>query len=313
MNVTILGSGAYGTALSCMFRENNCKIKMWDKFDTNFQALKEEYPDTSFTTNMKDSIANTDLIVIAIPIPFLESTIIELKKYYNNEDILIASKGINISDGLFAHEIITKHLNVENIGAISGGTFAIDMKNKNVMGITLGTTSDKLINKVKKSLANKYLKIQYTKDMIGVEICGSIKNVIAIGYGILTGANYPESTRFLYLTKAIYEINTFIERQNGSPKTIMTYAGIDDISMTSTGEKSRNHTLGKLIGSAAPQEEIEAYKNTTTIEGLETSKAIYNLAKKKNINLEICTIIYNILYNNTPATVLIEYLKNSES
>ena len=313
MNVTILGSGAYGTALSCMFRENNCNIKMWDKFDNKFQELKQEYPDTAFTTNMKASLTDTDLIVIAIPIPFLESNIIELKKYYNNEDILIASKGINISDGLFAHEIIQKHLNVENIGAISGGTFAIDMKNKNVMGITLGTTSDKLIAKVKKSLANDYLKVQYTKDMIGVEICGSIKNVIAIGYGILAGANYPESTRFLYLTKAIYEINNFIEKQNGSPKTIMSYAGIDDIAMTSTGEKSRNHTLGKLIGKNASKEEIDAYKNSTTIEGLETSKAIYNLAKRKNISLEICTIIYNILYNNYQQESLIEYLKKSES
>ena len=90
------------------------------------------------------------------------------------------------------------------------------------MGLTLGTTSQSLITKVKKALENKYLKIQYTSDLIGVEICGAIKNVMAIGFGILDGANYPESSRFLFLTEAIYEINKLIKELNGKNNTIMT-------------------------------------------------------------------------------------------
>lgn len=313
MNITILGCGAYGTALSCMARENNCNIKMWDKFDNNFNELKTKYPDTIFTTNLKDSLNNTELIIIAIPIAFLENTIIELKKYYNNQDILIASKGINIEDGLFASQIIEKHLTPKNIGAISGGTFAIDMQNKKVMGLTLGTTSSTLTEKVKHSLQNRYLKIQYTSDIIGVQICGAIKNVMAIGFGILDGANYPESTRFLFLTKAIYEINNLITSLNGNNETIMSYAGIDDIMMTCTSSKSRNYTLGKMLGSNTNPEEINNYKQTTTIEGLGTAKALKTLCKNNNLNLEICNILYNILYNNQKVTTLITYLEEKES
>ena len=234
MNITILGCGAYGTALAHMFKENNCNIKMWNKFEDVFPNLKKELPNIEFTTNMKDSLENTELIVIAIPIAFLDDVAIELSKYYKNQDILIASKGININDGLFANQIIEKHIKINNIGAISGGTFAIDMKSKKVMGLTLGTTNQSLITKVKKALENKYLKIQYTSDLIGVEICGAIKNVMAIGFGILDGANYPESSRFLFLTEAIYEINKLIKELNGKNNTIMSYAGIDDIMMTCT-------------------------------------------------------------------------------
>lgn len=313
MNITILGCGAYGTALSCMARENKCNIKMWDKFDTNFLSLKTKYPDITFTTNLEESIKNTDLIIIAIPIAFLKDTLVELKIYYKNQDILIASKGINIEDGLFASQIIEKYLNPNNIGAISGGTFAVDMLEKKVMGLTLGTKSKNLQNKVKKCLQNRYLKIQYTNDIIGIQICGAIKNVMAIGFGILDGAKYPESTRFLFLTEAIYEINKLIIELNGDDKTIMSYAGIDDIMMTCTSNKSRNYTLGKMIGENIITEEINNYKKNTTIEGLGTAKAIKTLCKEKQINLEICNILYEILYNNQDKDSLIKYLEEKES
>ena len=158
-----------------------------------------------------------------------------------------------------------------------------------------------------------YLKLQYTDDLIGTEICGSIKNVIAIGFGILDGAKFPESTKFLFLTDSIYEINKLIINLKGNKKTIMSYAGIDDIMMTCTSTKSRNHTLGYLIGKNSSKEEIEKYKHNNTIEGLLTAKAIHNLCKEKNIELNICSTIYNILYKNDNYNSIIKYLKEKES
>ena len=313
MNITILGCGAYGTALSTVLLDNNCKVTMWNKYEEAIKKLKNENPTIYYTTNLKESIQNSEMIIIAIPIAFLEETINELSKYYNNQSILIASKGINIQNSLFAHEIINKQINTKNIGAISGGTFAIDMKNKKIMGLTLGTKSELLKKQVKESLENNYLKVQYTNDLIGTEICGSIKNVIAIAYGILAGANYPESSRFLFLTEAIYEINKLIISLNGNPKTILSYAGIDDIAMTCTSSKSRNYSFGFLIGKKASKEEIDNFKKNNTIEGLGTAKAIHNLSKKENIPLALCDVIYNILYNNNNYEEIIKYLEKKES
>jgi len=309
MKITILGCGAYGQAIATNLLENNINITMWNKFQTEIDEIKNNYKDINFTTNLETSIKNTDLIIIAIPVNFIESTILKLKTYYQNQDILIASKGIDTKNNKFAYEIVKDILNINNIGVISGGSFAIDMQNKKLLGLTLSTTTPSIEAKVKQSLETNYTKIQYTNDIIGVSICGSIKNVMAIGYGILDGAKYPESSKFLFLTEAIYEITNLIKELNGNEATIMSYAGIDDIMMTCTSSKSRNYSLGQLIGSNKSIKEIENYKNNTTIEGLGTSLSIHNLSKQKNINLPIANIIYNILYNNENYNTLIKYLQ----
>lgn len=313
MNATILGCGAYGTAIASTLLENKINTTMWNKFPQEINNLKDKYKTINFTTNLKEATQNSDLIIIAIPVNFIEDTIKELKEYYQGQDILIASKGIDTNKNKFAYEIVKDILNIENIGVISGGSFAIDMKNKKVLGLTLGTNTPSIKEKVKQCLENNYTKIQYTTDYIGVSICGSIKNVMAIGFGILDGASYPESSRFLFLTEAIYEIEYLIKKLNGNEKTIMSYAGIDDIMMTCTSSKSRNYTLGRLLGENKSTTEIEKYKNTTTIEGLGTSLSIYNLAKEKNINLPLTNIIYNILYNNQNFNTLINYLETKET
>jgi len=317
MKISIIGTGAYGLALATMFNENKNNITMWSKFETESNKLKttnefkgNKLPTTlNYTINMEECIKDSDLIVIAIPVAFITETIEELKKYYNNQCILIASKGIEQKSNLFAIDIVKKNIKVKDIGVISGGTFATDMLKKEPMGLTLATKSNKLKNIVLNSLKNEYLKIQTTKDIIGIELCGSVKNIMAIASGMIDGLSYGDSTKFLFITKAIYEIQYLIETFGGNKKTILTYAGIDDISMTCSSSNSRNFTLGKLIGNNNPKEEIETYKKETTIEGLYTTKSIYDLLKKEHINCPLINIIYNILYKDENPTKLIDYLK----
>lgn len=313
MNITILGCGAYGMALASVFleKENN-KVSIWNKFEHEISEFGEKYLSINFTTNLGSAVKVADLIVIAIPVAFMDETILSLKEVYEGQDILIASKGIDIDSSLFAYEIIKKHLGDVPVGVISGGTFATDMVNKKVMGITLGTKYDSIKNKVRTSFETNFLKVQYIDDIIGVSVCGSIKNVMAIGFGLLDGANFPPSSRFLFLTKAIYEIRDLIKALGGNEDTVMSYAGIDDIMMTCTSKESRNYSLGNLIGKNSTKEEIEDYKSKTTIEGLGTSEAIYKLAKDKNIELPLSEVIYKILYDDKDISELIKILeKNS--
>jgi len=309
MKISILGCGVYGLALASSFMENNNNVTMWSKFDEEVSLLTQKYLNISFTTDLELASKDVDLIVIAIPVAFLEDTIISLKDIYNGQDILIASKGIDIKEQKFAYEIINKYLTNASIGVISGGTFANDMSNKKVMGLTLATNSINICNKVKNGLESNFLKIQYINDIIGVSICGAIKNVMAIGFGILDGAKFPPSSKFLFLTEAIYEIINLIEALGGNKNTILSYAGIDDIMMTCTSDSSRNYTLGKMIGENTSIEEIDNYKKNTTIEGLGTSEAIYKLAKNNNISLPISFVIYKILYENENVSKLINLLE----
>ena len=306
MNVTIFGCGAFGTALAYMFRENNCKIKMWDRFDNNFDSLRSEFNDVFFTTDMNESFDSDSLIVIAIPIEFIDGVIKELSNYYNGQDILVSTKGINSTLGLFTSDIINKYIKCDNMGVIAGGTFAIDMKNKNIMGLTLGTKSNSLIDKVKMCLDNKYLNIQYCDDMLGVQVCSAIKNVMAIGHGILDGDSYPESSRFLFLTEAMYEIRDIIKFLGGKEETIMSYAGIDDIMMTCTSSKSRNYSLGFLIGNG---DSFDNYIKENTVEGLSSIAGFKKLLGDDIKKFPICNAIYDVLYNDGNYQELVDILE----
>lgn len=314
MKVTILGCGVYGVALANRFLDNReTKVWMWSKFQQEVDSLSEKYLSIAFTSDLESAVKGSDLVVMAIPVAFLEETMQSFQNVYQDQDILIASKGIDIQNQTFAYEIVQKYLPSAPIGVISGGTFAQDMMDRKVMGFTLGTTSLTILDKVKKTLASDVLKIQYLEDMIGVSVCGAIKNVMAIGFGMLDGAQYPPSSRFLFLTEAIYEIRNLIQFLGGDKDTIMSYAGMDDIMMTCTSSQSRNYTLGKMIGEGKAELEIEDYKAKTTIEGLGTSKAMFLFAKNKELELPIVFTIYQILYEKKSYVDLIHLLENLES
>lgn len=310
MKITILGCGVYGLALAHSFlvKDTN-QVTMWSKFQKEVDSLKNQYHNISFSTDLREAINETDLLVIAIPVAFLAEVMRSLQHIYQGKDILVASKGIDVEKKRFAYEIVQDYLGDVPIGIISGGTFAADMIEQKVMGLTLATKSERIRKKVKSSLESTFLKIQSYDDLIGISVCGAIKNVMAIGFGLLDGAAYPPSSRFLFLTEAIYEIQFLIQKLGGKPDSIMSYAGLDDIMMTCTSCQSRNYTLGKMLGEQQDKIEIEKYKARTTIEGLGTSLAIYQLANDKKIELPISTKIYQILYENLEPIALIHYLE----
>ena len=313
MKISVLGAGVFGMALANTFLDSDNEVLVWSKFEREVIEYQTKYLNLNFTTDLSLAIKDSDLVVVAIPIAFLEETIINLKDICDSCNILIACKGIDIQSGLFAYEIVAKHLNKASLGVISGGTFAKDMNDKKIMGLTLGTDSDTLIYKTKKAFNVNYIKLQCISDIIGVSVCGAIKNIMAIGFGILDGASYPPSSKFLFLTEAIYEIRELIIALGGDSETIMSYAGIDDIMMTCTSAESRNYTLGNMIGKNMDIDKINEYKSNTTIEGLGTSLAVYELSKRKNIKLPISNVIYRILHENADINELIKLLEKRES
>lgn len=307
MNITVLGTGAFGIGLSKSINDGN-NITLCSLVKDNVDDLKKIYSNFYFTTNMEEAVYNTDLIIVAVPMKFLKEVLVKFKEFYSGQDIVIATKGIDANSLEFGYEIAYNILGNSNIGILSGGTFAKDMGVNKVMGITLGCIDKNVIDKVLKALNNKYLHVEITNDLVGVSICGAIKNVMAIGFGILDGAGYPESSRFMYLSEIVNEIKYFIELLGGNINTIFTYAGLDDIVMTCTSSKSRNYTLGYKIGS---NDSVDEYLKSTTVEGYDTCLSINNLANKKGIYLNISNIIYKILYEKEDYISIIEYLEDN--
>lgn len=320
MKVTILGTGAYGLGLANMINKNNHDITLWTRFEEEKNILEKGekikalpnviLPDNfKYSTNLKEAIKDSKLIIIAVPAGAVNDVSKELANYHKKEQhICIASKGIEQNTCLFVKDVLNKFIKTKNLAVISGGTFAIDMFNDCPLGLALATKNKETENIVKKALQNNYLKLRTTNDIIGIEICGSIKNVIAIASGMLDGLGYPDSTSCMFITESLHDIKNLIDALGGNKKTILTYAGFGDLLLTCTSTKSRNYTLGKMIGEKKSQEEIDNYIKTTTIEGLYTLKSIYKLLRKKKVKMPIIDLIYNIIFKGTDPSELATFL-----
>lgn len=323
MKVAIIGTGAYGMALASIFYDNKCSIKMWTNSEEERNLLLKEGKsdkvdfvipkDIVISTDMKEVIDKANLIMIAIPAKFLDTTSKELKKYYNSKQVVcIASKGIEQHTCRFLYDVIRDNIRTSNIAIISGGTFAVDIVYKVPIGLTLATKSNYAKDVVIKGMRNDYVKLRHTRDVIGTEICGAIKNVIAISSGILDGMGYPISTSSMFITESLHDIKDLIKALGGSKKTILSFAGFGDLLLTCTSVKSRNYTLGKIIGEGKSKEEIDKYIESTTIEGLYTLMSIRKLIKNKKIKMPIIDLTYDIIINGKSPDELKSFLNKKE-
>ncbi len=320
MKIGIFGCGAYGMALSSILWENKCDITMWTKFEEEKKQLDEtrknekllpgfELPmNIKVTTDITECIENKDLLIIAIPAAHVDTLAIEMKPYIKDNHILIATKGIEQDTGLFINQILEKYLDTKNIAVISGPTFAIDLISKMPAGLAVASKKKETIRRTKQALQNKYIKLRETDDVIGVEICGSIKNVIALSSGMLAGLGANDSTTAMLLTEAMHDMKEIIDAFHGDKKTVLSFAGFGDLILTCTSVKSRNYSFGKLIGEGKTKKEIDEYLKNTTVEGFYTLESIYKLLKNKKVSIPIIDLIYDIAVERENPKKLLTFL-----
>lgn len=293
---------------------------MWTKFEEEKKILEETrmnkrvldgiyIPDNiKFSCDLEKSIDGVDLIIIAVPAGAVNDVSKELALYYKNQHICIASKGIEQGSCLFVVDVLKKYIKTSKLAVISGGSFAVDIVKKVPVGLSLATKNKKTDFVVRKALQNHYFKLRSTRDIIGIELCGSIKNIMAIASGILDGMGYPESTSCMFITESLHDIKSLIKALGGSPKTILSFAGFGDLLLTCTSIKSRNYKFGKMIGEKTDKKVLDEYINTTTIEGLYTLKSIHKLIKNKHVSMPIINLIYDIIFNDVDPSKLLDFL-----
>ncbi len=325
MKVSIIGTGAYSLALAINLIKNNHKVAMW----TENPYLIKEYQETkalkkilniklpdgiNLTTSLEEVLTNTKLIILATSSKYTDIICQKLKPFYKkNIPICIATKGIEDSTQELLSEVVKRTLLTDNIAIISGPTFALDLASLEPVALALASTNYKSKKLILKTLANDNLKLVPTKDIIGTQLCGALKNVIAIASGIINGLGFSESTQCFLINSSLLDLKDIIYYLGGSPKTILSFAGIGDLTLTCMSKKSRNYTFGYIIGKTNNnQKEVKAYLNNTTVEGYDTLDTIYQLLKRKNINNLLITTIYNIVYNEDNPKNLIEYLINQK-
>lgn len=325
MNISIIGTGIYGIALALSIKNDKNKITMWSENKLLVENFKENHnlkPITdvniphniTVTNNLMEALTNTDLIILVPSAKYIRNLCLDMKKHYNIlTPICIASKGLENNTCSFLSDIVKTELKAKHIAVVSGPTFAKDLINYEPCALTLSTTSKKAISTINEAfLYNDRLKLRINHDMYGTELCGSIKNVIAIAAGILEGLGYNESTRAFLITESIHDIKELLDKMECNPKTILSFAGIGDLILTCSSPKSRNYKLGLLIGKKEANEKIKDYLNDNTVEGYYTLLSIKDLTKNRKIKMPIINIIYEIVVNNKNPEILSEFLINKD-
>ena len=325
MKIGILGAGAYALAISSLIKRNGHDVYMWTAFEQerdnllllrrNDQLLKDYVLDENVmvTCNLEEVVESCELIFIAVPVAFVGDVMRKASLFITDKNhFCIASKGIEQETGLFVEEIIRKYVDTENIAIISGPTFAVDLIKDTPKGLTLATRNMNTRALVKDAIGHELVRLEDSTDIIGVELSGAIKNVIAISSGILEGMGACESTKAMFLTKAMHDMRTLLTALGGEEHTWMTYAFFGDLFLTCTSVKSRNYTYGVLVGKGE-KTQVKEYEEETTIEGLYTLKSIYYLLKDKEIQIPIIDIIYRIVIKGSDLEEMITYLKTKRT
>lgn len=319
MKVGILGAGAFGLALSHILVKNKVTVEMWTHNEEEVKVLDikriskklDGYKipkEIKFSTNLEETVNGKDLIVMAIPAFAFEDVTKQLSKYIKkNQPVLIATKGIQQNTCLFLNDVFAKYLK-NSVAVISGPTFAVDMIKDAPIGFSMATKSHKTEMIIRKCFENSTTKFRRTRDITGIEICGSIKNVMAIASGMLEGMGVTDSTRALFLTESMNDIKELIDALGGKKKSILSFAGFGDILMTCTSKNSRNFSFGYLIGSGASKKEIDKYLENTTVEGMYTLKSIHKLVRRKKVKMPIINLIHDIIEGKKDKEEMLRFL-----
>lgn len=321
MNISIIGCGMYGIALALNISENkNNKVTMWTENKETYNTFKKEHSfkalldkeipsNIEVSNNIEEVITNKDLIIMATSAKYVRSTCAMMKPFYDKKiPICIASKGIENDTLCFLNDIVKDILKTKHIAVISGPTFAVDLINQDPVALAIAPMSLKSFRLAKQALANSHLKLRKSKDVYGIELCGSIKNVIAIASGIIEGLGYSDSTRAFLINESMHDIKELLSKLKCNPKTILSFAGIGDLVLTCSSTKSRNFSFGVVLGKKATKKEIKEYLNNNTTEGYYTLLSIKKLVKNKKIKMPIINIIYDIAINGKDPNILIDFL-----
>lgn len=326
MKVAVIGTGAYGLAIAkALAKHQDNNILIWSENEDKIKEARKtnminsvlpgvKLPSTfKYTTSMEEATKDQDIIFIVVAAKYVSSVSLNMKHYLNKKThVCICSKGIEIDTCSFVSEVFLsfnpKH---KKLAIISGPSFAIDILNNEPVALSIASKSKSTLKIVKNAICSNVLKLRESDDLIGIQTCGSIKNIIAIASGMVTGLGYSDSTRAFLITEALHDMKELINGLGGNKKSIMAYAGVGDLLLTCTSIKSRNYSYGILLGQNKKNEAKE-YLNSTTVEGYYTLKSIYRLIKRKKIKMPIMDLMYKIIMNDDDPKLLIEFLINKK-
>jgi len=311
VRIGVVGGGSWGTALAHHLALKRFDVDLWIRENEVYQQIKERGVNETFLPGvlLSDKIqpvhsfqevsSEKDLVVIAVPSQFFRTIITELLPFLSSSTpLVVGTKGIENETLMTMSQVVTSVRSREcndTYACLSGPSFAKEVCEKHPTAVTLGSRNKNLATYLQEIFSTEYFRVYTTQDVIGVQLGGALKNVIAIAAGASDGLGFGFNARAALITRALAEITRLGVSLGAQPLTFSGLAGLGDLIVTCTGDLSRNRMVGLKIAEGVAIDEIISSMKMIA-EGIKTSQAAYKLAQKMGIEMPITTEVYHIIY-----------------
>ena len=311
--VSVLGAGSWGTALALVLARNGNKVSLWtmkesqrdeiNKYKTNNIYLPnvEIHENINCTCDIKESVLDAEAIILAVPSQAIRSVCKQIKGYVNKNQILVnVAKGLERETGLRMSQVVNSEIDNAKFAVLSGPSHAEEVASNLPTLIAVASSDEEVATVVQNLFSNESFRVYTNTDLIGVELGGTLKNIIAFGAGICDGLGYGDNTKAGLITRGLSEVKRLGVALGANPDTFSGLSGIGDLIVTCTSKHSRNRKAGMLIGQGySLQDTLDEVQ--MVVEGIVATEIAYKVALENNVEMPITEAIFNILYNDISA------------
>jgi glycerol-3-phosphate dehydrogenase (NAD(P)+) len=314
-NIVIFGSGGWGIAIAILLNHNGHNVKVWSYSSKEAELINSKHTNTQYlpdviipddilffsgANDINLFVTNADYLIIAVPSVFVKDTLNTITSNVN-QTILEKKFIISASKGLYnkkrISQVIAEAIPCRNIIVLSGPTHAEEVSKFMPTACVIGSEDDNALQNTEKLFSNNFFFVKKSDDVIGIEIGGALKNIIALAIGIAEGLNFSDNIKSAIITKSLEEIYVFAKKFGAREETIYGLSGLGDLIVTCMSKHSRNHQAGILLGKGF---DMERTKNSIgkTIESFNCLNDVINISNEHNINLSLFKSVYEVVYNN---------------
>ncbi|MFZ7128568.1 MAG: NAD(P)H-dependent glycerol-3-phosphate dehydrogenase [Desulfobacterales bacterium] len=318
--IGVVGAGSWGTALANLLAEKGFTVDLWVFEPEIAREITDRRENTVFlpgvelsenlrpTNDLAQAAGAKDLVLVVVPSHVMREVGRRLASIIGPDTIVVsASKGIENQTHLTMSGVLAEvipSLGADRLAVLSGPSFAKEVARKAPTVVTVACRDLTTAGSVQETFATPYFRVYTHTDVVGVELGGAVKNVIALAAGVIDGLGLGLNTRAALITRGLVELQRLGAKMGADPRTLAGISGVGDLILTCTGTLSRNHTVGKKIGEGLKLDAILGEMRMVA-EGVKTAKSVYNLSRKLGVEMPICEEVYRILYENAaPADAL---------
>ncbi len=314
--IGIIGAGAWGTALAQSIVNSGRDVTMWAREVEVVESINQQHENSLYLKNIRlnemikathnvHDMEGCDVYLISTPAQHVRKTIEEMKEILATKPFIICAKGIEIETGDLLSDVAKQIIPNANVGIISGPTFAGEIARGLPCAVTLAIEDKESGEEIVAAIGSRTLRTYLTDDLSGAQIGGAVKNVIAIGSGVIQGRGMGESARCALVTRGLTEMGRLSKALGAKKNTLMGMCGVGDLILTCSSMQSRNFSLGVALGEGKSLEDIMAERITVS-EGVHTAKALRLMAKNNAVDMPISRAVYEFLHEGISLDEIIE-------